>query len=201
MTGLASIQMATPTAWLLRRVQKGTTTSGELAQRDQALSGFECRANTARRMAVTGATPFLMSSELSIVAPEPIHVDLGVTGTNRDQPGYRPSRRQMVPAIRRPRVPEGAGMFAEQGPDPPVSVNQPSVSATCPSRRFGVVRLRLLERLAHHAGQSRAHRRRARRRTEWRPTTFGSAGVPAFQGAAARDYWQQLSDTPSCAVL
>jgi hypothetical protein len=71
------------------------------------------------------------------VAPERIHVDIGVTGTNRDQPGYRPSRRQMVPAIRRPRAPEGAGMFAEQGPDPPVPVNQPSVSATRPESALG----------------------------------------------------------------
>lgn len=47
-TGLMSIHADTATAALLLLRQKGTMTRGVVAQRDQALRGFECRAKTFR---------------------------------------------------------------------------------------------------------------------------------------------------------
>src|SRR5918995_5141573 len=45
-TGLAAIQAPTIAAWLHRRVHRGTSTSGVLSQRVQALHGLEWRAKT-----------------------------------------------------------------------------------------------------------------------------------------------------------
>src|SRR6201998_4962655 len=54
--GLTASHTAIKTAWLHRRVHTGTSGSGVLAHRVQALQGLQCRANIARRTRATVST-------------------------------------------------------------------------------------------------------------------------------------------------